>query len=77
MKEKDVNYPQGLEMACWADDQKGAAMSAFDNWHFYNQIFLDGIPKDQCKVIVNKENCVVHTVVSVFNNFCRRPLYTF
>eukprot|EP00829_Urostomides_striatus_P019625 TRINITY_DN76_c0_g1_i8.p1 TRINITY_DN76_c0_g1~~TRINITY_DN76_c0_g1_i8.p1 ORF type:complete len:310 (+),score=88.23 TRINITY_DN76_c0_g1_i8:65-994(+) len=62
MKETDANYPQWLEMACWADDQKGAGLSAFDEWHFYNQIYLDGISKEQCKVIVNKENCVVHTV---------------
>ncbi len=64
MKEKDVNYNQWYELACWADDLKGADMGALDGWHFFNQVFADGISSEKVKVIVNKDYCVVNSVVS-------------
>ena len=63
MKERDVNYNHWYEMACWADDLKGSAMTALDGWHFYNEPICDGISRDKVTVIVNKAFCVVDTVV--------------
>ena len=74
MKEQDASYPQWYELAVWADDMKGTGMNAFDSWHFYNQIYLDGIPADQCKVIVNKANSCVNTVVFSYRSLRLRNL---
>jgi hypothetical protein len=65
MHEKDANYPEWYEMACWADDLKSAALGALDGWHFYNQPFYDGIDPNKATVIVNKDYNVVNTVVSL------------
>jgi hypothetical protein len=64
MKENDANYKYMYELSVWADDVKTAGMHLFDNWHFFDQIFLDGISEKDCKIIVNKNNCVAHTVIS-------------
>ncbi len=64
MKENDMNYKQFYELACWADDLKGAAMTALDGWHFYNQPFCDGIDPEKVTVVVDKDYCVVDSVDS-------------
>jgi hypothetical protein len=65
MKENDANYKEDLEMALWADDVKVNKMKAFDEWHFYDQLWADGIPEEQCKVRTNKKHCIINTVVWV------------
>ena len=66
MKENDLNYKEFYEIACWADDLKGAALNALDGWHYFNQPFYDGISPEKSTVIVNDKFCAVHTVVFFF-----------
>ena len=63
MHENDVNYKNWQEMACWGDDLKGAGWGQLDGWHFYNEPFCDGISREKVTVVVNRDYCVVDTVV--------------
>ncbi len=63
MKEKDANYPNDYEIACWPDDVRKAGMGGFNGWHYYDQAFYDGIQPSESTIVVDKQYSVTNTVV--------------
>jgi len=62
-KEKDANYPNPYEIACWPDDIRSAGLGVTNGWHYYWYPIYDGIKREDATIIANPDYSVVNTVV--------------
>eukprot|EP00826_Nyctotherus_ovalis_P008483 TRINITY_DN121_c0_g1_i1.p1 TRINITY_DN121_c0_g1~~TRINITY_DN121_c0_g1_i1.p1 ORF type:complete len:297 (-),score=82.71 TRINITY_DN121_c0_g1_i1:115-1005(-) len=78
MPEPEANYPNPYEIAIWADDMKMRyKFKALGGFHYYDQLFCDGIDPSDVTEIVDPVYNVVNAVLISQKTMKYRPPYPF
>jgi len=65
MQERDLNYAAFIELACMPDDLKGWHLNEMNTFHFYDQLFYDGIDPSDSPLTIDYNSSVVYVTKNI------------
>ena len=77
MPQDEVNYPNPYEVAMWADDIKASSVDFMSGYHFYDQLFCDGIDIKKVTALVDEIYNIVNGVIISHTTIKYRPPYPY
>jgi hypothetical protein len=77
MPEPDIKYPNPYEIALWADDMKGNGVDVLSGFHYYDQLFCDGIDPKKVTAILDPTYNVVNAVITTYKTLKYKPPFPY